>query len=70
MHVDSFKNILKEFPSAFDCVKFLCREVQTILFSLTKDEKLNLRTSANLNILYNLFIKAFKNAIVGLRVDS
>ena len=70
MHADGFEDILEEFLPAFDCVKSLCREVQTILFPLTKGGKLDLGTPADSNILYNPFIKAFEDAIAGLGADS
>ena len=36
-HVDGFEDILDEFPTSFDCVKPLCREIRGILFPLLKD---------------------------------
>jgi hypothetical protein len=66
MHANGFEDILGEFSPAFDCVKSLCRDVRTVLFSLTKGGKLDLRTPADLITLYDPFIKAFKDAIAGL----
>jgi hypothetical protein len=44
MHTDEFKDILEEFPAAFDGVKPLCRELRSILFPLTRDGELDLAT--------------------------
>ena len=70
MHADRFKFILKEFASSFNCIKPLCRKLRSILFPLIKDEELDLETSADLNILYKPFIKAFNDVIAGLEADS
>ena len=70
MHADKFKNMLEEFAPAFNCVKSLCREVQSILFPLIKDGELDLGTPADPPKLYDPFMKALKDAIVGLDADT
>ena len=66
MHTDGFKDILEEFPAAFDGVKPLCRELREYLFPLTRDGELDLATPADPNTLYNPFIEAFERSIVRL----
>jgi hypothetical protein len=66
IHTDGFKDILEEFPAAFDGVKPLCRELRSILFPLTRDGELDLATPAYPNTLYNSIIKAFERSIVRL----
>ena len=62
--------MLEEFTPAFNCIKSLCREVQSILFPLIKDEELNLRTPADPPKLYDSFMKALKDVIAGLDADT
>lgn len=44
MHADGFEDILEEFPGSANCVKPLCRRIRRILFRLTADGKLDIRT--------------------------
>ncbi len=67
MHVDEFKDILKKFPQALDCIKPLCEEIRGILFPLIKDGELNIGTQSNPEKLYGPIIKAFNEAIADLR---
>lgn len=57
-----FGFILREFPSEFDCVKPLCRELRRILFPIHKDE-LFTGTPIDPQILYRPIIDAFDKAI-------
>ena len=59
----------RNFPPAFNYVKSQCREIQTILFSLIKAEKLDLRVSTHSNTLYKPIIKAFRDVIADLNAD-
>ncbi len=67
MHVDEFKDILKKFLQTLDCIKSLCEEIREILFSLTKDEELNIETQSNSEKLYESIIKIFNEAIADVR---
>ena len=70
MHADGFKGVLDDFVPAFDCIKPLCRNLRSILFSLTKDGELDLGTPADSGTLYEPIIKAFTDAIAGLDIDT
>jgi len=67
MHADGFKDILKEFPQALDCIKPLCGEIRGILFPLTKDGELDIGTQSDPEKLYGPIIKAFNEAIADVR---
>lgn len=64
MHAEGFKNILREFPRAFACVKPLCWKIRRILFlPLSKDGELNIGTpSGPPEKLYDAIIEAFDEA--------
>ena len=67
MHVDGFKNILEEFPSAFDCVKPLCTDLRGILFPLEKDGTLFKGTREDPpEKLYDSVIEALDSATAGI----
>lgn len=63
MHADGFKDILKEFPPVFECIKPLCTKVRSILFPLTKDGELGLATPTEPKTLYDPIIAAFERSI-------
>jgi hypothetical protein len=63
MHADGFKDIVEEFPPAFERIKSLCGEVRSILFPLTRDGELDLATPADSKTLYNPIIAAFEHSI-------
>ena len=62
--------MLEKFAPAFNYIKSLCREIQSILFSFIKDEELNLKTLADSSKLYNSFMKVLKNVIADLNADQ
>ena len=65
MHADGLKNILKEFPEAFDCVKPLCRKLRAILFPLRQGE-LDTGTPSSAAELYSKVIEAYDESLVTL----
>jgi serine/threonine protein kinase len=67
MGVDRFKDLLAQFPAAFDCVKHLCCQIRGILFPLTSEGGLNIRTPPTAEDLYNRIIKEYDDAIPGIR---
>ena len=62
MHADGLEDILKQFPSTFDCVKPLCREIRGVLFPLNKDGKLDIGTPINSKELYSLILEVYDKA--------
>ena len=67
MHVDGFEDILKEFPTAFDSVKPLCRKIRGIIFPLKKNGSLLLGTPPDPpERLYNPIIEAFDSVIADI----
>ena len=67
MHVDGFEDILDEFPSAFDCVKPLCRKIRGILFPLQKDGTLFKGTREDPpEKLYDSVTEAFESALADI----
>lgn len=69
MHVDRFKEILIDFVSTFDCIKFLCRKMRSVLFFVIKNEELDFEISIDSKTLYEFIIKAFENAIKSLNTN-
>ncbi len=65
MHSEGFKDILREFPRAFDCVKPLCWRIRGILFlPLLEDGELNIGTPSDPpEKLYDAIIGAYDDAI-------
>ncbi|KEF50786.1 uncharacterized protein A1O9_13160, partial [Exophiala aquamarina CBS 119918] len=69
MHVDGFEDILEELPQPnFDPVKQLCRELRQILFPYRGG--LFIGTPKDPEILYGPIVKAFDEAIVGMRTQK
>lgn len=65
MGVDGFKELVDEFPQAFDSVKPLCTKIRGTLFPLLEDGALFIGTSSDPpEQLYHLIIRAFDEAIV------
>lgn len=61
-----FGLVLKEFPSEFDCVKPLCRELRRILFPIY-DGDLFTGTPQEPKILYDPIINAFEDVLADIR---
>ncbi|TWU78747.1 hypothetical protein ED733_006618 [Metarhizium rileyi] len=61
-----FELVLKEFPSEFDCVKPLCRDLRRILFPIY-DGALFTGTPQEPKVLYDPIIKAFEDFLAGIR---
>lgn len=67
MHVDGFEYILKEFPTAFDSVKPLCKKIRGILFPLLEDGALFKETPPDPpEKLYDPIIESFDSAIADI----
>ena len=69
MHADGLKNILKEFPGVFDCVKPLCRKLRAILFPLRQGE-LDTGTYTNAQELYSDIIEAYNDSLATLEMET
>ena len=69
MDASGFEDILEEFPSEFDCIKPLCRGLRVILFPI-RDNALFTGTPKDPEILYGRIIKAFDNAIDGIKATE
>lgn len=64
MGVDGFKELVEEFPQAFDFVKPLCTKIRVILFPLLEDGALFIGTRSDPpEQLYHPILKAFEDAI-------
>ena len=64
MHVDGFEYILNKFPTIFDSVKPLCRNLRGVLFPLLKNGALFIGTRPDPpEKLYDPIIEAFDSAL-------
>ncbi|EFQ97876.1 FunK1 protein kinase [Nannizzia gypsea CBS 118893] len=68
MGVDGFEDILEEFPSSFECVKPLCREIRGILFPYK--DGLFTGTPRNPEVLYEPTIRAFDQSIEDIKTTE
>ena len=67
MGVDGLGELLEEFPTAFNRVKPLCKEIRGILFPLLKDGTLFIGTPPDPpEKLYDPIIEAFDDALAGI----
>lgn len=67
MHINGFKDILDEFPTAFDSVEPLCRKIRAIPFPLLEDGALFKGTRPDpAENLYDPIIEEFGSAIADI----
>jgi len=67
IYINKLKNIFKKFLLVFDCIKFLYKKIQFILFSFLKSKALFTKILSNLSKdLYNSIIENFNSTIVNI----